>query len=227
MTLSQIRQRVINEVKDESEKLCDPDDFNSSIEAALKEFSKQVPDVKVEDVVGSGDHDQDLPVGWIDEFSNIKQIEYPIGTVPAVYIDSEDYLIYSSPTGDNIRLLNNTPAITESIRVSYTILRTAITVPEGDIEAFIRLAAAYCLDKLANSWLQMNDSLISADSVDRESKSRDASIRAKSLRKLYREHIGLKADDTIKPAAATADFDYGYPGGGSRLTHRRSGRESR
>ena len=83
------------------------------------------------------------------------------------------------------------------------------------------------MDKLANSWLQMNDSTIAADSVDRNSKSSDASARAKNLREVYKTHLGLKDDDTTKAAAGVADFDYGYPGGGSRLTHRRSGRETR
>ena len=227
MTQAQIRQRVIAEVKDESEKLCDPEDFDSSIDAALKEFSRQIPDVKVEDVVGSGTNDQDLPAGWINEFSFIKQIEFPIGNIPATYLDPDDYLIYSDPSGDKIRLLENQPALTESIRVSYTTLRVSTTVPEGDIEAFILLASAFCLEKLANAWLQMNDSTIAADSVDRDSKTRDATARSKNLRALYKAHLGLKDDDTTKAAAAVVDLDYGYPGGGSRLTHRRSGRESR
>ena len=227
MTEAQIRQRVIAEVKDESDKLCDPEDFDNSIQSALKEFSRQIPDVDVEDVVGSGTNDQDLPTGWINEFSNIEQIEFPIGNIPATYLDPDNYLIYSDPSGNKIRLLDNQPAMTESIRVSYTLLRVATTVPEGDIEAFILLASAFCLEKLANAWLQMNDSLIAADSVDRQNKSRDAAARAKILRALYKAHLGLKDDDTTKAAAAVIDLDYGYPGGGSRLTHRRSGRDSR
>ena len=227
MTQAQIRQRMIAEVKDESEKICDPEDYDNAIESALKEFSRQVPDVSVEDVVGSGTNDQDLPAGWVNEFSYIKQIEFPIGNIPATYLDPDNYLIYSEPSGDKIRLLDNKPAVTESIRVSYTTLRISTTVPEGDIEAFILLASAFCLQKLANAWLQMNDSLIAADSVDRENKSRDATARSRALRELYRTHLGLKDNDTTKAAAATADFDYGYPGGGSRLTHGRSGRESR
>ena len=227
MTQAKIRQRVIAEVKDESEKLCDPEDYDNAIESALKEFSRQVPDVAVEDVVGSGTNDQDLPTGWVNEFSYIKQIEFPIGNIPATYLDPDNYLIYSEPSGDKIRLLESQPAVTESIRVSYTSLRIPTTVPDGDIEAFIILASAFCMDKLANAWLQMNDSTIAADSVDRNSKSRDAAARAKNLRVVYKTHLGLKDDDTTKAASAVADFDYGYPGGGSRLTHRRSGRESR
>ncbi len=227
MTEAQIRQRIIAEVKDESEKLDDPDDYDNSIKAALTEFSRQIPDVTVKDIVGSGTNDQDLPVGWINDFSGIKQIEYPIGDVPAAYLDNDEYLIYSAPTGDKIRLLNNRPAVTESIRVSYTILRIPTTVPEGDVEAFILLASSFCLDKLANAWLQMNESTIAADSVDRNSKSRDATARAKAMRVLYRSHLGLKEDDTTKAAAATADFDYSYPGGIGRLTHNRKARENR
>ena len=227
MDLADIRERIISEVKDESGKLEDPRDIDNGIETALKEYSGHSPDTLVEDVAGNGTHDLDLPAGWVDEFSSIKSIEYPIGDVPATHLDDDEYAIYEDPAGDKLRLVNNSPEATESVRVKFSIFRTAATVPDKDIEAFILLGASYCLDKLANAFIQSSDSLISADSVDRQSKSREAGIRAKSLRKRYREQMGLKEGDITPPASATVDLDYKYPGGGRRLTHPRSSRENR
>jgi len=227
MTQPELRQRLIEEMKDESGKLTDPDDFDNAIETALKEYSKHDPAELVVDINGSGTHDQDLPAGWIGEFSLVKTIEYPLGEVPASLLDSDDHEIYQTPAGDKLRLLNESPGITETLRIKFTVLRTVPTVPSKNIEAFILLAASCCCDKLANAWLQNSDSTIAADSVDYRSKSREAASRANSLRKRYREQMGLKDGDVTSPASAVIDLDYKYPGGGSRLTHRRKGRENR
>ena len=178
-------------------------------------------------MTGNGTHDYSFPTGWIDEFSAIKSIEYPPGDVPATVLDDDDYEIYQSPTAKIIRLKSISPPASESFRLNFTILRTVTTVPSSDIDAFCALAASLCLTEIANAYIHNTDSTIAADSVDHRSKADQAASRAKALMQIYKEHMGIKEDDTTPAAAATADLDVNYPGGGDRLTHPRWSREKR
>ncbi len=216
-TLADIRKKVIGLVRDESNKIQDPEDFDRNINAALNRFSKHKPDTKVEDIVGNGTNDYDLPAGWVDEFSNIKSIELPIGDVPETLLDADTYSLYETPTGFKIRLLDDKPPATQSFRINHTIPRTIATIPPVDVDAFVMLAAGFCCEELSNAYAPTGDSTIGADSVDHKSKSHDYGIRAKRLMKLYREHLNLKDDDTLPAASAIVDMDSAGP---NRMTHK-------
>jgi hypothetical protein len=226
-TLADIRQKVVGLVRDDAGKLANPDDYDRNIGAALARYSRHKPALKVVDVNGNGTHDYDLPLDWVDEFSNIRSIEYPVGDVPAALLENDEHEVYQAPTAKKIRLMNESPSAAESFRVTFTILRTASTVPAGDVDAFSWLAAALCCEELANAYAQSGDSTIVADSVDYKDKSYRFASRAKRLQQLYKEHMGLKEDDSAPAASAVADLDIGYPGGGGRLTHPRRQRERR
>ncbi len=203
------------------------DDYNRHIAAALNIFSKHRPDVKVLDIVGNGTHDYSIPAGWIDEFSSIVSIEYPIGNVPETFLEKDEYGIYQAPTGKKIRMKNNTPSASQSFRVAFMVLRTEATVPQGDEDAFCSLAASLCLEQLANAYAQTSDSTITADAVNYRTKSSEFAARAKRLMAIYKEYIGIKEDDSTPAASAVVDIDIGYPGGSDRLTHPRRRREQR
>lgn len=226
-TLTDILAKVIDSVKDDAGKLANPSDFDRHIQAAIKKYSKHRPDLKVVDIVGNGTHDYTLPTGWSDGFSTIKSIEYPLGDIPATLLDNDEYEGYLTPTGKKIRLLNNSPAATESFRVTFTILRTDATIPDVDIDALAWLAASLCCEELARAYTPSTDSTINADSVDYKSKAAEFSSRGKTLLKWYKEHLGIKDDDVTPAASAVVDLDMKYPGGGERLTHSRWGRKRR
>ncbi len=226
-TLEDLRTKVIAIVKDTSGKLVNPTDYDAKITAALNRYSKLRPDKLVEDVAGSGTSDLDLPEGWVDEFSTIKSIEYPVGDNPESILDADEYALYRSPDGEKIRLRSDSPAATEVVRIAYTVPRSATTVPAVDVEAVCSLAAALCLEDLANAAVQTADPTMSADVVNYRTKSGEFASRAKRLMQLYKDHLGLKEDDTTPPASAVADFDEKYPGGLERLTHPRWARERR
>jgi hypothetical protein len=217
---------VLGIVKDDSEKLT-PADYGTRIADAISRYSKHRPDVAAVDTTGNGTHDYDLPAGWSDGFSVIRSVEYPIGDVPATLLDEDDYGIYRSPGGERIRLAVISPGATAAFRVTFTIPRTAETVPDIDSHAVCSLAAALCLEDLANIFAQTSDPTIAADVVNYRTKSAEFASRAKRLMALYKEHMGIKADDTTPAASAVADLDVNYPGGADRLTHPRWARERR
>ena len=226
-TLADLRAKVIATVRDDSQKLVNPDDYDRAINAALRKYSLHRPDYATTDIAGNGTHDLALPTGWVDGYSMISSAEYPIGQVPSELLANDEVDIYRSPTALKIRLRDVAPAAAESVRLTFTIQRSAATVPDNDIDAVAWLSAALCCEDLANAFAQSTDSSIAADSVDYRDKSQKFASRAKRLMQLYKEHLGLKDNDTVTPASVVSDIDVGYPGGGGRLTHPRWMRERR
>jgi hypothetical protein len=224
---SALLDKVISIVKDDSGKLTNPDDYSRNINAAIKIFSKHKPDTSVADVTGNGTHDYSLPTGWVDGFSIIKSIEYPVDNVPEDFLDEDDYKVYQGTSVKYIRLLTYSPSASDSFRVMFTIPRTDTTIPDNDVDALCNLAASLCLEELANAFTQTSDSTIDADSVNWRTKGYEFGQRAKRLMQLYKEHIGIKGDDVTPAASAVKDFDMKYPGGIDRLTHPRRQRGQR
>lgn len=226
-TLADVRDEVIRTVKEESGRLTSPNDYDRAINAALNRYSKHRPLVIVADVAGNGTNDLPVPTGWVYEFSTIERVEYPIGLTSASLLDNDDHVIYLTPLGERLRLLDVAPSAAENVRVTFTALRTAATIPSNDLSAFVMLAASYCCEELSTVYTYSSRPTIGADSVDYQSKSREFAARAKALRQLYKDHMGLKEDDSAPPASAVTDMDFGYPGGRDRLTHSRGSRERR
>jgi hypothetical protein len=207
-------------VQDASGKLASTD-YDQMLDAALKRYSKHRPDEKVADIAGNGTHDYDLPAGWADEFSAPVRIEYPIGSMPEELLDADEYYLYKTPAGKKLRVVSIAPAATASFRVTFTIPRTDLTVPDNDVDAVAMLAASLCLEILATRYVDTSDPTIAADVVNYRSKSSEAAGRAKTYLKLYKEHLGIKEDDTVPAASAVSSHELNYPGGGDRLTHPR------
>ena len=225
--LATMRTKVIGIVRDDSGKLANPADYDAKVAAAINQYSKYRAAVAVADIQGAGVHDYTLPVNWNDEFSAVTGVEYPAGQVPEEMLDLDDWSIYQSPTVKKLRIKNYTPSTGETIRVTFTILRTATTIPAVDVESLCQLAAALCLEELANLFAQMSDSTIDADSVNYRTKSAEFAARAKRMMQLAKEHLGLKEDEITLPASAVTDLNENFPGGSDRLTHPRWARERR
>lgn len=225
--IATLRTKVIGIVRDDSGKLVDPDDYDSKILAAIKQYSKYRPADLTEEFAGTGSHDYSLPETWEPGFSSINWIEFPAGRMPEVLVDPENWSLYKGPTEIKIRLIADAPSSSDKIRVNFTILQTAETLPAVDEDTLCLLAASFCLEDLANAFAQMSDSTIDADAVNYRSKSSEFAARAKRTLQLYKDHMGLKEDDTVAPASAVIDQDEKYPGGFERLTHPRWARRKR
>lgn len=228
---SDIRARLISLVRDdpESGKLNDPDDYDLNIAHALSRHSRYRPDKKVEDITGNGTADYDISslTAWVDGFSRVERVEFPIDDVPETLLENDGFNIYEKPAGKVLRLTALTPEASEEFRVTYTIPVTVNTLAANDTDALCSLAASICCEQLANAYAQTSDSTVNADSVNYRTKSQEFAARAKRMLKLYTDHLGIKEGDSTVPASVVVDLDMKYPGGGERLTHPRSGRESR
>lgn len=219
-----IRKEIIGMVKDDSGKLINPDDYDNAINSALMRYSAHKPLEVTDDIAGDGTNQVILPSGWSPEFSHVISVEYPVGDFPPTLLDADDFLVVDRA---GTMTLSFTLAADESVRVIYTMLRTADDIPDIDLHAFCALTASHALEMLANAYAQTGDSTIAADVVNYRSKSGEFAARAKRYVQMYKDHMGLKDDDTVSPAYAVVDSGVNYPGGEDRLTHPRWARKRR
>lgn len=197
-----------------------------AISMGVKEYSKHKPRMVVEDIDGDGGFDYAVSGldAWSDEFSVIKQVEYPVDDTDETpdILQDDEWMIYETPAGKYLRFLDDTPTATEDIRVTYTGLRTCTddecTVATIDEEAVQALAASKYCDMLATYYSQTGDSTINADVVDHKSRASEYSSRAKSYRKLYLNHLGIE-DGKVPAASVTRDQDLEGSWKMDRLTH--------
>lgn len=191
-------------VKDDSGRLLDPTDYDAAVVQALKRYSAARPRLVCEDLAGSGEHDLALPAGWCEGFSTLVSIEYPVGNVPETLLNGDDWILYQSPAGFKLRLIDAVPTATETVRVLYSVLHSEATVPVADTEAVANLAASLCLRQLAAGYGNAGDSTIQADSVNHQSKTDEYRRLADSFEKLYAGHLGIGSDAPVVASMATA-----------------------
>lgn len=208
---------VKSKVKDDGERLTDLDDYLPSIAAALERYSKHRPDEDAADLAGSGGHDLALPEAWIEGFSRVVQVEYPVDQVPEEILPAGHWKLYRSPAGLKLRLPYETPSAAESVRVTFTVTREEATVVDGDLDAVACLAAAICLRTLAAAYAQTSDSSIQADVVNYQSKADQYRRLADSLEGKYNDHLGIDPKGGVPAASSIAAAT---PSERVRLTHR-------
>lgn len=222
MPLADYQTLVTNLVRDDTGKIAIAD-RDEAIARAVARYSKDRPRIKIEDVAAPGGNKLNLPAGWQAGFSELRAIEYPIGDTPPTLLDQDTYAIYSTPTGDEIKIVNAINA-SQLVRMSYTIRHLVDagndTIRADDREPVCAWGAALLLEQLAALFTGASDSTIQADSVDRRSKGGEYASRAKSLRARYFAELGLDEKRNIA-AGAVVDLDATDSQGRDRLLHPR------
>jgi hypothetical protein len=119
--LSDFESRVVTLLKDAAAKLAS-DDIVAAVLQAAALYSLDRPLTRVSDISGAGSFDLALPTGWVDGFSQVKQIEYPYDSSypQPPTIDNDDWTIYQNPTGKVLRLLADTPTSGETVRLHFS-----------------------------------------------------------------------------------------------------------
>lgn len=189
---------------------------------AVEVYSGDVPLKTVADVQGNGTSTYlvpDILAGYIDGYSTVEKIEYPIiGTSPPV-LPPDCYEIQRRPMEDSkaalylVFVARQRPANSAAFRVVYTTMHSTncSTIVASDRVAVSRLSAANALDMYATRTMDSIDSSIDADVFDRTATTERARRAAKMYRDLYLDHIGVgdDGDDGGRrevPASATVSF---------------------
>ena len=214
--LSDFQNLVTRKVRADTDDIASLD-IADAIAEAVTRYSKDRPHDVVEDVTAPGGQLLGLPSQWVSGFSDIAQIEYPIGNVPPTLID--EHHVYQGPTGEMI-MIANTLQDGEQVRISYhtfhALDETTDTIRRIHREAVAGYAAALLCDQLASLYAQDGTPTIQAASVDHGSKSDKFARRAKDLRKRYRDQVGV-AETTNSAAGMVVDMDLKNSLGRDRL----------
>ena len=119
--LVDFRTRLDVLLKDAAANLAQADKDAALMQAAAF-FSDDRPNVAVVDIDGAGSFDLALPALWEEGFSHVESIEYPYLATnrgPEL-LDDDQWIIYQSPTGKVLRLLDETPQSGEVLRLTYS-----------------------------------------------------------------------------------------------------------
>ncbi|HWR17123.1 MAG TPA: hypothetical protein VN577_20000 [Terriglobales bacterium] len=227
-TIDDFQKRLSTLIQDPSGKLPDEDRRAIIAKAIVQVFSKDRPHVKVVEILGNGTNDIALPGEFVDGFSLVSKVEYPIGNIPATYIDDADYGLYRTPTGLKLRFMSAAPADGEKIWSTFTAPHKddGSTIADVDFEAVCDCAAAIALEVLATKYGGTVDPQISADVVNWRSKSQEYLALAKAAWQRYYKALGIQAGGSSEgagqsAAVAVGEMETGLSFGGDRLTHQR------
>ncbi|MBI2397733.1 MAG: hypothetical protein HYV17_08035 [Xanthomonadales bacterium] len=196
---------------------------DTAISNAVARYSADRARPRVVDVVSVGGRFTDTPAGWVDGFSQLIAIEFPIGETPPAWIQVGEASIYRSPSAVQIQLPLELTA-GESIRYTFTgphvVDNSTDTVPSADMQPVAAYAASLLCDQLASYYATESAPTIGADTVDHQNKSRTFAARAKVLREQYATTLRIDIARVI-PASNVVDLDRAASDGGGRLFHPR------
>jgi hypothetical protein len=222
MALSDFQSLVQDLVRDDANHISDPQ-RNAAIDSAVARYSKDRPRQKVEDVAATGANTLPLPTNWQAGYSDLLDLEHPIGQVPPSRLPAQTYSLYATPSGETI-MLTNAVQVGAQVRVTYSIAHALSnaedTITLGDREPVCCLAAASLCDQLASLYSGDSDSTIQADSVNHQSKAGEFASRAKVLRKRYLDELGIDAKKNVA-TGVVVEFPKNNSRGGDRLTRGR------
>ena len=165
--------------------------------------------------------------GYHEEFSGDPEIEFPISDDGEENIIDRRYWKFKrTPSGLEIRLLENKPSASEEVRFTFKTLHTigdaSSTVLATDFHAFCKLAAAEAFDDMSAHFKQTAErGFMQADVAGYQSKDDKYAQAAIKMRKLANEHFGISKESEVQAASVTKNWDTKNSAGGDRLTHPR------
>ncbi len=195
-----------------------------AIAAAVLRYSSDKPRTKVQDVTPESSQLLPLPAAWEEGFSDLLELEHPIGNVPPTLIAQDRYGLYQDPAATKIQVVDGVAVAANSVRASFTIKHVVDaatdTIPLQHREPVACWGAASLCDQLAAFYSSGTDSTLQADSVEQRSKAQEYALRAKTLRKRYLDEIGIE-EKKGAAAGAVVNLDFSDSRGEDRITHAR------
>ncbi len=187
--LTRIRQLV----RDDASILQDAE-LRAHLADAVSKYEDYRPRVSVSLVAGDGStYNYDLPTGWIDEFSVMLAIEYPVQDAGRPeFLSQKLYEMLETENGQKIRLYDPFGS-GYNARFVYSIPHTlddsTCTISQADLNPVCHKAAALCCASLASYYNQTARATISADVVDYFDKARIYQERGKDFSKMFSDAI--------------------------------------
>jgi hypothetical protein len=228
-TLADVRLIMSGLIQDTAGKLA-VTTRNQAIQAAVKLHSTLVPAKKFQIVTGVRNDTVRTPTGWIDEVSQIIQIEYPLGNRPPTYLEEEDFQVIPAVTGSTAyRLLFVSHSIgsAEQVGVRFSaphklgVTANQNTIPDHHVDGLAYLSAHLACNQLAGFHTQSNDSGIQADSVNHQQKNSHYLNLSKAYKQYYFDFFKIDERGMAKAASINIDIDRKFQWGDDMFYHPR------
>lgn len=183
--------------------------------SAVQEYSRRRPQISIEAYTGidTSAPFYDLPTSWIEGFSVIVEIEYPINQVNKTTIDPGDWSIDLMPTGKKIRFYNNAPGENETFWVKYIKNYSFDSngdseIDDVDLKGLSYLAVSIMCNELSTFFAsKANPSLANAEIIGYPDRVSEYSTKARDWYKKYEAEI--KSDLTSTWSSIPfLDFSY-------------------
>jgi len=220
MDISDAVNSAIAKVQLTDKSILEEIDVGTAVKNSLPRFSKDSPKLIVSSFSGNGGYDYALPLTWQDGFSVIKSVEYPAGERYPAIVPAVQYQIYDNGSTKNLRFLNHTPSVIETIRIAFTAayLSSDIASILAQFEDIFCVLAASNLAKMISKYHAFTSNpTIMADVIKYDNKSGEWAKRAKELLAEYEEFMDV--DSGGKPAMSIGDWDGRYQHGENFQTH--------
>ena len=217
-TLTNFQDEVdrITKISRSSPEVVSAADRNQFIQDAVMQYSKYKPRRVISDITGTASFLIALPSDWVADFSwLLEQIEYPYVSTNQErdLIDDNDWEWYWDTSNTlKIRLLSDTPATTEKVRLTYAVPHTLSsstnTMSDSAFKPVCNLAASFDFDAAAAYYAKTFDATTGSDAVNYQTKS--AEYLTLSLQKKidFEEAMGIgKFQQPVKAASVTGEID--------------------
>lgn len=167
------------------------------LDESLSIYSRFNPLVKTKEYSGNETDTYSLPNDWLNNFSLINFIEYPVKEQPRAELKKEEYEVYLDADDNNykIRFAFNIGA-GEKFRINYTAPHTfgndnTVTAPDGDFYCISNIGAYLYLIALASAFIQNVSSTLDADRINYQTKTSEARRMAKEYLTQAASHLGI------------------------------------
>ena len=202
-------------------------ELSKFMDQGLLTYSKRRPRSITVEKTGDGETYAAVPTsndGWIDCFSMIMNIEFPLDETPPHNMEDDEWIMQQVPTaiaaiGYRIKWINSYPLNGDKYWINFISPHTLTADPavnttsDGDFDGICNaMAAVYC-EGLARFYLGDTTPSLDADAVDYQSKAKDAQDLADALWKKYDILIPNDGHSEI------ADWDRTSPLGTPLMTH--------
>ena len=201
---------------------------NQAIRQAIGLHAQNIPAIKFQIITGVSDGCARTPTGWVDEVSQIKQLEFPLNDRPPIYLEEEDFQVIAAATAATpyrILFINSTPAATAPFGVRFTAphhlgaTASQNTIPDHHIDAVASLAAHVACTQLSAFYSQQGDNTIQADSVNNQQKNPNYLQLSKVFMSYYTKFFKIDEHGFTKAASLSVDIDRKFQWGADFFYH--------
>jgi hypothetical protein len=214
MTLTDYINKIKKTIKDNSSYLSN-DDILLCIENGLAKLSKDWPLIVDVSCSGNNGSEYNLPAEWVEGFSFIQAMEYPVGNLIPEYLEEEDYEIYQNNNQKMIRFTKTRILSTEQYKiffaVPYKIASEENNVPTSISKAVIFLASFFACEMLSAKYSNfqspdINSGMVNFNSQAEKIKKVGANCLALYENLVFNKSCELNGDYELKPVLINKSY---------------------